>query len=699
MGGCYSSYKKPTVLKVDVNGKISTQENLKPNYTNFKQKKKLEKAKESNTHLKDKRSAIFYLENKTISPSEVKITMNIEPTNLEENILSHEDLFKEIVTCFKNSNYNKCRELLTEFREKHYQKEHDIIQLACISAKLYFQNNQHDKVFEELEEFYKELNEDNLTILINSTRFRGFSSKLFVFLEELYFKYNQNEEILVDLIIAAVGNLDKNNVEKYFLIFLNSNKGEPLNSQNFEKILKAFLYNINFVDFTPVLIEKIKCLFGATSAYYYSLGRYNLRKHNINLAYENFLKIESAMDNNSDYHKNIGKVHIKLGNSEKAISHFRKALKLNLSNYDSALMLGKSFINLGNFEKASKYINFAFKKCPNTETSIKLNYTRGLLEFHQKNYPKALEYFNRCKTLDPLNYKVLHYIALIHLQHSEFSLAEGIFEQILSKHKNYFPSLFELLKLKIILNKTEEVTLLIPIVEANLVETSSFYTMEYAVILMKHNGDYVKSSKYFDNSFIKGKKLVIDQAIEFVEILQSRNEFTKAIRSYQILLKNGYKDYRIFKGLKNVFTSLKCFDEGIKTLETYLEFNPSSLEANADIGDIYFLKENYQKAIDYYYKASTLNKPECYTNFNYLKKKIALCKIFLKQHMIACNLLEEYSKIKNEKNLYLLMACLKNLYYDTDNIKEAEKLIEVNNIILIKNHKYRKKLNCFQTIN
>ena len=183
---------------------------------------------------------------------------------------------------------------------------------------------------------------------------------------------------------------------------------------------------------------------------------------------------------------------------------------------------------------------------------------------------------------------------MIHLHNSDFSLAEEIFEQILSQHKNYLPSLFELLKLKITLNKTEEVKELIPIVEAN-IETSPVYSMEYAVILIKHNGDYVKSSKYFDNAIIKSKKIVIDQAIEFAEILQSRKEFTRAIRSYQILLKNGYKDYRIFKGLKNVFTSLKNFDQGIRTIQTYLEFNLSSLEANADLGDLYFLKENYQK--------------------------------------------------------------------------------------------------------
>ena len=103
------------------------------------------------------------------------------------------------------------------------------------------------------------------------------------------------------------------------------------------------------------------------------------------------------------------------------------------------------------YQRASKYISIACKSHMKYETSLKINFAKGLLEYEMKNYSTALKYFNKCKELQPTNYKVIHHIALILSKNSEFTEAEILFEKNLLQKENYFPSIFELFKIKILL--------------------------------------------------------------------------------------------------------------------------------------------------------------------------------------------------------------------------------------------------------
>jgi len=599
----------------------------------------------------------------------------------EKKPLSNEEILREILSSFNKSDYNKCREYINLHREKFKGRDsnYDIKQIACISAKLFYHNNECDKASLELKDFYKELDEENLKLLINASRRVGLSiarncDDYLNYLEELYNKFHTNEDTLLELIIASVGVRDKYRVEKYIITYLKSKQGEVLNEVYYEKILNIILYQPNFQDCILKIIKEIKRLFGASALYYFTFGRFNLINHNINQAYENFMKIETLINDNPFFLKYLSKVYIKLGYYKKAVKSLKKVLNINKSDWNSALLIGKCFISLLDHQKASKYISIACKSHMKYETSFKINFAKGLLEYEMKNYSNAFKYFDKCKELQPTNFKVIHFIALILSKNSEIVEAERVFENILLQKENYFPSIFELFKIKIFLNKRDQGDDLIKKIE-NFEELSPLNSMEYALILLKYYGDYNRSIKYFDDSVKRGKNTVINQAMEYAEFLQTKQDYTNTIKAYKLLLKTCEKDYRIFKGLKNIFSELKLYDEGIKTLETYIRYKPNSVEANSDLGDLNFYKQNYHKAIEYFLMSCNLNKLHSENKFIFLKKKIAICQIFLKLYETSYKNFEAYSKIRIEKNIFLLMSYIKFLYFDC--VEEANFLLKV----------------------
>jgi tetratricopeptide (TPR) repeat protein len=202
------------------------------------------------------------------------------------------------------------------------------------------------------------------------------------------------------------------------------------------------------------------------------------------------------------------------------------------------------------------------------------------------------------------------------------------------------------------------------------------YSIEYAVILAKYYNEVNKAMKYFERAVRKGRHNVINQAIIFADTLHEKQESTRAIKCYQILLELCKKDYRIFKGLKNIFSSMKRFDQAAKTISTYIKNNPNSIEAYVDLADLCYLKQNYNKAFDYFVLANNMNLNISENKFNYIKKKIGLCSIHLKLHETAFKYFENYIKMKTEENIYLLMAFLKVLYFD--NLEDADFLLKVS---------------------
>jgi len=395
--------------------------------------------------------------------------------------------------------------------------------------------------------------------------------------------------------------------------------------------------------------------------------RFSSLYNNISLIYKKWGKFKKALEyqnkslsikQNSDNKRGIGisynnmaNIYYFMGEHLKAINYYRKAIEIKKELSDLQGLskcynnISFIFIRQGLYDKAIKYLydSLLIKKRNGSKREISNTYNNlGLVYNKWKKYNKALEYFN--KSLD--------------------------IEKKL-KDKNGIASCYNNIGL-IFKNQKKYDTAL------------NFYKKSLDLATLENNR-YIKAGNYNNIAYIYEMKGKPNKAL--------RNYF-KSLKIVESL-KNNEKKCSIYNNIGRIYSSIKQYEKAEKYLITSLNvatknnYTEKIRTATELISGLYYLKNNYKLAYEYYKKFKKINdeifnqkrEKEIYkiqTQYKYAQE--------IKQNKIL------KLKIEKEKNIqrYLIIISLLIIlsfliFYNKYRFKK-----ETNEILKEKNKEIRK---------
>ena len=134
-----------------------------------------------------------------------------------------------------------------------------------------------------------------------------------------------------------------------------------------------------------------------------------------------------ALDSNfSDAYYNKGMAHLQLNQLEAAIQDFSKAIQKNPKAIDAVFQRGLAYLDLGANYNAKEDASRMVSKSPSDWRSY---FLLGLTEEKLKNYPAALQSFQKASELTPKNSDLLVNQATIYFYQKEYAAAKTLLEK------------------------------------------------------------------------------------------------------------------------------------------------------------------------------------------------------------------------------------------------------------------------------
>ena len=405
-------------------------------------------------------------------------------------------------------------------------------------------------------------------------------------------------------------NLDKNNLENYYkkLEYLQSLKNRE------EDVIKCYDDIIN-IDKNNLegYYKKIE--------YLESLGN---RQNNIIKCFDDIIELDKNDFNR--YYKKLWYLQSLKNREEDIIKLYDDIINIDKNNLESHYKKLEYLQSLNGRQK--EIINCCNEILNIDSNNIKALYTiadeyrkQADKTSNEDDYKKALEYYNKVKSIDE-NYNNVQYYeeyCLDKINYNDnlqkeikyyYDKAEAFFE--LGKHKEaincadkavsldekYYKSYyFKGCLLKNIENYDEAIECFDKAIEINDKDTDSYYNK--AIILFEL-GRYEEAEKEFNNitklgetsynPYYKGLTLYRERKYE-----EAVNEFDEAIKINNVNNNEAY----YYKGIS--LFELKKYDEALESFKSTNNFNKYDMYYFS--GEIYETKNNYKEAIKYYEEA------------------------------------------------------------------------------------------------
>lgn len=284
----------------------------------------------------------------------------------------------------------------------------------------------------------------------------------------------------------------------------------------------------------------------------------------------------------------------------------------------------------------------------------------GIKAFKQKDYPRAEEFFNRAKSIDPNNAEVSYLLGRLYQRTSRLNEAESEYREAIRKNPK---------------------------------DEKSYY---YLGILLFKKKKYSEAKDSFRKAIqINPKNYKAYYSLGLV--YDAQKSYSSAVTSYKNALKINPDLYEARYNLSISYKKWKKYNESIKNFTILAEKKPNSDIFN-QIGEVYLLQNNYSNALNSFNRSlsydsdnkNTLyNMAIVYGKLNQPEKAIeTLQKIPEPQaDKVYYELGKNYEKMKNidsaisnylkavEKNSQYFKAYLSlgNLYKFKKNLEEAQK--------------------------
>lgn len=254
----------------------------------------------------------------------------------------------------------------------------------------------------------------------------------------------------------------------------------------------------------------------------------------------------------------LGSLYMSEKRYDEAITVYEKIISYDEGNIMALYYLARLHGEIKSFDKAKQYYQTVIDLKPNFEPAL---LDMGTLFEIEGNFDKAIEYYRKVVTLDPLNKKVRSRIATIFVKKKQYNQAIYEFEKLSDLDREDVN-----LRVKIGLLHLEE-------------ERYDEAIREFNIALAANPKN--DSVRYYLALSWRGKGDTKKAAQEFLKIDPKSEEFGSAIKSLAFLyIKSG------------------TLDEGITTMQGYLDRIKDNPDIYMVVALLYEEKQDFKKAIE-----------------------------------------------------------------------------------------------------
>jgi len=136
----------------------------------------------------------------------------------------------------------------------------------------------------------------------------------------------------------------------------------------------------------------------------------------------------------SEAHSALGDIHFRLGRYEEAVIHFLRSLVLKPDDTFAVLNVANCYLRLKRADEAESFLlEFVQKGFPDSQVFFLLGY----IQFSQRNYERAIHYYQQCVSLNPDSASAHNALGAVHFLLHDLDQAEEHFRRALSLNPEF----------------------------------------------------------------------------------------------------------------------------------------------------------------------------------------------------------------------------------------------------------------------
>jgi tetratricopeptide (TPR) repeat protein len=369
--------------------------------------------------------------------------------------------------------------------------------------------------------------------------------------------------------------------------------------------LTYFFDEIKSIDGAAVSMRKVSSPEVKVAQQYIDQGAADIEKGQYEEAISYFNKAIAIVPNVAEAYYNRGLAHFRNGNLNEALSDFSKAIEINPDDFEAYSQRGFANYFRKNYNQAIADFSNTIKINPN----FALAYAgRGAVFGEKGQYEEASSDLSKAIKLDPNLAEAYVNRALVYFHRREYdkSWADVNRAKALGAERLFAPDFLESLK-KVSGIGNQEVSSLDG-KPANILNESA--TLDIL------NPEYAKPPNEDDNVEIVAESTVedilkktgyyysihdFDKAIELGEMALKKTSDSRLIAAVHFSLSSNYLEKGIREYKRNKDDSY--YKKSIHYAKKYLEVDPYSWQALANVGSAYFNMRDWSQAIFYFSEA------------------------------------------------------------------------------------------------
>ncbi len=311
--------------------------------------------------------------------------------------------------------------------------------------------------------------------------------------------------------------------------------------------------------------------------------------------YSNYYQYENALSDveqaitidstNANYHSKYGSLLLDIGEYASSISAFEKSMEIDSTSSETRLNLAVAYLNNGEYEQAWQNISYLYNLYPDREDVILLACQNF---YYWGNIEKCFEFAKIGLELFPDSEQFNNMMGLAYFYNLDYENAEIHFENAISKNPQSIESHQNFVSVKLLKNTSPEV----------LIKGNNVIFKEIFSARINELDEWVADKKhkyYYKTLFEKYNKNYADLSYDEYFMFYYGYTTHKTYSPYSINLE--LKELNI----DNLLDQNK-YAEVITTCTTYLQKNPTSIQAIFYIALCGYNTADYTLFREYYFK-------------------------------------------------------------------------------------------------
>jgi tetratricopeptide (TPR) repeat protein len=294
--------------------------------------------------------------------------------------------------------------------------------------------------------------------------------------------------------------------------------------------------------------------------------------------YENAKKIfQSLIQQNPSEASNyfyLGKAYFQQEKVDSAKINYDKGLQVNANSSLNMVGLGSILYDSGNDAEAKSKFDAALTASQGKDYRTLLYIGEAYTELGKKNFPEALSYLGRARTLDPKNPEVYVAIGDVYLQQNDGTNAIKFYNEALKYNPNYVKAYVRMGKLYTrALNYAEA---------KNAFEKAITIDANYPPIYREY-GELELFAKKYESAVEYYKKYMdltdksLSSQLRYARFLYSGKKYQESVDLIKQLITKDSSDYIIFRVLGYSSYEVKDYKTGLYAMNKFFSMNPRKI--------------------------------------------------------------------------------------------------------------------------